>query len=102
MPVMSAICVGCMVMLLVNKVVDEGLYNGSVGIVRDICYRPGEEVGSKGARMYVVVKFEKVNCPVHLCQEKQTRNLFRLHYQRRCATEGAVRSKQSHYVFVTV
>ena len=59
LPVMSAICVGCMVMLLVNKVVDEDLYNGSVGIVRDICYCPGEKVGSKGARMYVVVEFEK-------------------------------------------
>ena len=58
LPVMSAICVGCMVMLLVNKVVEEDLYNGSVGIVRDICYKPGEQVGGKGARMYVVVEFE--------------------------------------------
>ena len=56
---MSALCVGCMVMLLVNKVVDEDLYNGSVGIVRDIYYCPGERVGSKGARMYVVVEFKK-------------------------------------------
>ena len=47
-----------MVMLLVNKVVEEDLYNGAVGIVRDICYKPGEQVGKPGARMYVVVEFK--------------------------------------------
>ena len=49
LPVIAVICVGCIVMLLNNKVVEEDLFNGSVGIVRDICYKPGEKMGTMGS-----------------------------------------------------
>ena len=41
LPVVTPICKGAMVMLLMNRVVEENLMNGSVGVVRDICYKPG-------------------------------------------------------------
>ena len=61
LPVIAAICAGAIVMLLNNKVVEENLHNGSVGVVCDICYKPGETMGTKGAQLYVVVKFHKSN-----------------------------------------
>ena len=48
-------------MLLNNKVAKEDLHNGSVGVVREICCKPGDTIGQKGAQLYVVVEFHKSN-----------------------------------------
>ena len=61
LPVIAAICVGAIEMLLNNKLVEENLHNRSVGVVCDICYKPGETMGTKGAQLYVVVEFHKSN-----------------------------------------
>ena len=57
MPITTPICIGCKVMLLDNKVVEGKLQNGSIGEVVDICYKPGETMGKKGAQLYVPCKF---------------------------------------------
>ena len=68
LPILTPICVGAKVMLLENKVVEEDLANGSIGVVRDICYAPGEIMGKQGAKMYAIVEFTNSNlseCTVH-------------------------------------
>ena len=68
LPLLTPICVGAKVMLLENKVVEEDLANGSIGVVREICYAPGEIMGQKGAKMYALVEFPNSNlseCTVH-------------------------------------
>ena len=42
-PIITALCVGVIIMLLNNKVVEEDLMNGSVGVCRDICYKSREK-----------------------------------------------------------
>ena len=61
LPVVTAICVGAIVILLQNQIVEDNLINGSIGIVREICYAPGETMGDPGAEMYCVVEFPKSN-----------------------------------------
>ena len=61
LPVATAICVGAIVILLQNQLVEDNLINGSIGIVREICYAPGETMGDPGAKMYCVVEFPKSN-----------------------------------------
>ena len=60
-PTKTAMCIGAMVMLLNNFVVEEGLYNGAVGKVVDIIYEnedgPRED---KALPSYVVVDFPHV------------------------------------------
>ena len=44
------------------------LLPGSIGVVREICYAPGEIMGQKGAKMYALVEFPNSNlseCTVH-------------------------------------
>ncbi|EJK66624.1 hypothetical protein THAOC_12444, partial [Thalassiosira oceanica] len=50
LPVATAICVGAIVILLQNQLVEDNLINGSIGIVREICYAPGETMGDPGAK----------------------------------------------------
>ena len=42
-------------MLLNNKVAKEDLHNRSVGVVREICCKPGDTIRQKGAQLYVIV-----------------------------------------------
>ena len=60
MPIDTPICKGCKVMLLDNKVVEGRLQNGSISDVVDICYKPGETMGKKGAQLV---------CPVQVQQQ---------------------------------
>ena len=57
-------------MLLDNKVVEEKLQNGSIGEVHDICYKPGEKVGQKGAQLYVPCKFPKTCLTKNLMEDR--------------------------------
>ena len=61
LPLLNALCVGAIVILLKNMMVELNLMNGAVGYVRDICYRhkdgPNQPMGNKHPDMYVVVEF---------------------------------------------
>ena len=63
-PERNAFCVGASVMLLSNFVVEHGLFNGSVGEVREIVYDTPEGPRTKGALpSYVVVDFPGCTVP---------------------------------------
>ncbi len=58
-PIQNALCVGAVVMLLRNFVVEYGLMNGSIGIVREIVYesKEGPNGSSFELPIYMVVEF---------------------------------------------
>jgi hypothetical protein len=61
LPRQNALAVGAIVMLLVNFVVEQGLFNGAIGVVIDICYKENEGPRVKGSLpAYVVVAFPGV------------------------------------------
>ena len=59
-PAISAFCVGAVVMLLKNFIVEEKLMNGSIGKVIEIAYDNSNGPNIAGAlTLYVVVDFPK-------------------------------------------
>jgi len=64
LPVRNALAKGAIVMLLVNFVVEEGLFNGAVGIIVDIVYENSDGPREAGAQpAYVVVDFPDLEIP---------------------------------------
>jgi hypothetical protein len=64
LPSKSALCKDAKVMLLVNFVVEEGLFNGAVGTVVDICYSDPSGPQRRNVQPdYVVVDFPNVKFP---------------------------------------
>jgi hypothetical protein len=63
-PLINAIAIGACVMLLTNFVVEEYLFNGSIGTIVDIVYEHAEGPRTKGALpLYVVVDFPHCRIP---------------------------------------
>lgn len=63
-PLINAIAIGASVMLLTNFVVEEYLFNGSIGTIVDIVYADATGPRSKGSLpLYVVVNFPDVIIP---------------------------------------
>ena len=60
-PLRSLLCVGAKVMLLDNSIVEYKLMNGSVGVVKDLCFSNPE--GTPDDNMYVVVDFSESTIP---------------------------------------
>lgn len=60
-PLCSILCVGAKVMLLENFIVEFKLMNGSVGVIRDLCFSNPE--GTPDDKMYVVVDFPDSTVP---------------------------------------
>jgi hypothetical protein len=59
LPLRNLLCVGTIVMLLLNFVVEENLMNGSVGIVRHICFKNPEGDANPDPSDYIVVEFPR-------------------------------------------
>jgi hypothetical protein len=66
-PLRSLLCVGAKVMLLVNYIVKYKLMNGSVEVVKQLCFSnpEGDKKGTEDSRMYVVVDFPESTIPEH-------------------------------------
>jgi hypothetical protein len=66
-PLHSLLCVDAKVMLLVNYIVEYKLMNGSVGVVKQLCFSnpEGDKKGTEDSRMYVVVDFPESTIPEH-------------------------------------
>ena len=64
-PLRSLLCVGAKVMLLVNYIVEYKLLNGSVGVVKELCFSnpEGDKKGREDSMMYVVVDFPESTIP---------------------------------------
>lgn len=71
-PLKNAMCVNSIVMLLTNELVEMGLLNGSIGIVKDICYQTNDSMGQKKADFYVVVEFKDSTLETPLIPGKPT------------------------------
>jgi hypothetical protein len=57
----NAFAISAVVMLLVNFIVEKGLYNGAVGKVIEICYHDKSGPQLKGAQpAYIVVDFSRL------------------------------------------
>ena len=71
LPARNALCVGATVMLLMNFIVEVGLMNGAVGIIRDIRYCSKEGPNSKEEQChlshYLVVEIPDSTLPEHVC-----------------------------------
>ncbi|KAL7526837.1 hypothetical protein ACHAXR_003194 [Thalassiosira sp. AJA248-18] len=72
LPIKNAMCVGSIVMLLTNELVEMGLLNGSIGTVKDICYQTNACMGQKDADFYVVVQFNDSTLQTPLIPGKPT------------------------------
>jgi hypothetical protein len=63
-PLRLLLCIGAKVMLLYNFIVEYKLMNGSVGIVRDMCFKfPQGDQNSDDETKYVVVEFPDSSIP---------------------------------------
>ena len=66
-PSVSALCIGAIVMLLKNFVVEENLMNGSMGTIIDIVYDDARGIKLIGALpLYVVVDFPESTLSLNL------------------------------------
>ncbi len=66
-PLCSLLCVDAKVVLLVNYIVEYKLMNGSIGVVKQLCFSNPEEDKKRtdDSRMYVVVDFPESTIPEH-------------------------------------
>ena len=71
---MTLICKEATVILLMNQIVEEVLNNRLVGVVHNICYKSGETMGKRGARLYVSVEFYLSSYQRHLWRIKLIRS----------------------------
>ena len=96
LPDFSALCVGAVVMLLVNFIVEKNLKNGSVGTIREIIYENQEGPREEGALpLYVVVEFPDSEMPIDLAWNKDNPKLvaipaLEIRCEKRCCSQQTI------------
>ena len=63
----SSLCEHAKVMLLINYIAEYKVMNGSVGVVKQLCFGnpEGDTIGLEDSLMYVVVDFPESTIPEH-------------------------------------